>query len=128
MCAVCTKYYAEWEAVSGLSLVQFFERDVFVGELQQYSCGYTDGAGQRHSSHWPHLAFFCPACGELWGRAILTHQFSYKPTLSAAWRVVERLCVDCGDGQLLSKREDLGSVSPELLSREFQVLLLRYEL
>lgn len=127
MCSICTKHYAEWENISGTSVVQFFERDAFVGDLQQYSYGYEDGAGRRHSGYWPHVAYFCPTCGELWGRAIATHQFPYKPTLSAQWRVVDRRCVDCGDGQFLSEREHLDNVSPELLSREFQVLLLRYE-
>ena len=127
LCSVCKKHYAEQENISGTSIVQFFERDVFVGDLQQYSCGYADGAGRRHSCHWPHIAFFCPSCGELWGRAILTHRFFYNPTIPNAWQVVERSCVECGDGQFLSEKEDLGSVSSALLFREFQVLLMRYE-
>ena len=127
MRSVCIKHYAECENLSGTSVVRFFERDVFVGEYEQYSAGYSDGAGKRYSGYWPHVAYFCPTCGELWGRAIITHQFPYKPIPSAQWRVVDRRCVGCGDGQFLIERAQLDNVSPELLSREFQVLLLRYE-
>ena len=127
MCEVCTKYYAEWENISGTSLVQYFEQGNFVGERMQYSCG-ASLAGVRFSSHYPHIAYVCPACGELWGRAILTHQFDYKPYLKDAWRVEVRRCVECGDGQFLPDRTDFDHTSPALLLREVQVLLEGYEL
>lgn len=123
-CPVCTEHYAKWENISGTSVAQFFERDVFVGECTQYSAG-VEYTGKRYSGYWPNVAYFCPCCGELWGREILTHKFKYCPVPQEEWKVTERACADCGDGQFLTDRP-LEQASFELLLREFQVLLLRY--
>ena len=113
--------------LSGNSLVQFFEQGQFVGELTQYSCGYQSGDGESHSAYWPHRAYFCPVCGEIWGREVYTHQFQYRPIPPGEWVVETRNCVEHGDGQLLAKRGELDFVSKELLTREVLALLENFD-
>jgi len=106
---------------SGSASIVYLDQDQsLLGRREVYCCGYTES----HSAYWPHTAYFCPLCGELWARAIYSFSFEYRPIPQAAWTVTLRPCVKCGDGTLLD--EQLEGASPELLTREFLALLERY--
>ena len=113
---------------SGNAILQFFEREQYVGEKLVYCHGATL-AGEPFSAAFPNLAFFCPECGSLWGRAIYQFQFHYSPRVRLLWAVVQRLCTECGDGSFSFKDsiadERLEHWSPELLRRELLVLIER---
>ena len=105
----------------GIAEVQYFEHDSFVGTRRMYCCGYSE-AGKSYSAFWPHTAYFCPKCGDLWGRAIYSYQFDYQPIPRSSWVVESRPCVGCGDGQFLYA-QSLEGCSPPLLLRELAALL-----
>ena len=113
--------------LSGTSLAQFFEHEQFVGEILQYSCGVQSAGGGSHSGYWPHRAYFCPVCGELWGREILTHHFTYRPLPSEEWVVVTSPCAEHGGGEFLSLHPSIEQANLAILTRELLVLLQRYE-
>lgn len=108
--------------VEGTARVAFLEHLVPVGEAHVYCCGARDADAAPFSAHWPHVAFFCPKCGDLWGRAVWEYEFDYRPRVVASWRVEARLCVACGDGQFLAGWP-LDGASEDLLTREFHALL-----
>lgn len=117
-------------ATDGLATVQYFERDTYVGSRQMYCCG-ASSAGVSFSAYWPHTAYFCPVCGDLWGRAVMCYEFEYAPKVPGSWIVEKRRCVEHGDGQFLYDGINSDSVwlnyaSPELLTREFHALMERY--
>lgn len=107
----------------GTATVQYFERDAFVGERRVYCCGASSG-GESFSALWPHTAYVCPLCGQLWGRAVYQYEFDYSPRVRMVWAVEVRRCVSCGDGAFLVS-QDLDSCSHSLLQREATILLLR---
>ena len=107
-------------------MVQYFERDQFVGERRAYCGGVSTPSGGHHSAYWPHTAYFCPSCGEIWARAINQFEFDYEPLVPGSWVTEQRRCVECGDGYLLVGQElHLDHVSPELIQREFALLISR---
>lgn len=108
----------------GNAVVNYFEHDAYVGSRQMYCCG-ASSAGESFSAYWPHTAYFCPVCGDLWGREIISPEFDYAPRVHEAWTVEQRRCVEHGDGQFLVGK-DLDHVSPDLLTREFHALMERY--
>lgn len=114
----------------GNGMIQFFEGTRFVGEQKRYFCGANDG-GESFSAYWPHTAYFCSQCGEIWGRAICQYGFDYKPRVLAPWTIEQRRCVKHGDGYFLGHipvlrpEQDLDACSPELLLREATLLLMR---
>lgn len=110
---------------SGPSTVQYFEGSTFVGQREIYCCGYAPASGTPVSAYWPHTAYFCALCGEIWGRAIYQHHFSYQPIPQAPWVVESRRCVKHGDGTFLTA-QPLESVSTPLLTRELLALLENY--
>ena len=105
----------------GPATVQYFERDAYVGSRRMYCCG-ASSAGESFSAYWPHTAYFCPVCGDLWGREVIQPEFDYAPRVSGPWVIERRRCVEHGDGQFLVGK-DLDYVSLELLTREFLALL-----
>lgn len=111
-------------SVDGNALVHYFEGNRLVGTRLQYCCGYAPSKGERRSAYWPNTAFFCPTCGEIWGRAVLDHQFQYSPIPQASWAIESRRCVEHGDGLFLSGygESHLPSCSRELLQREALIL------
>ena len=111
---------------SGTALVHYFERDQPVGTRQMHCCGYLSASGQRSSGYWPNTAYFCPCCGELWGRAIYDHQYDYQPFVATSWVIETRRCAEHGDGSFLSgyNAEHLPFCSHELLKREATILCL----
>lgn len=107
---------------SGNSTVLYMEGESVVGQREIYCCGYSPSAGVSVSAYWPHTAYFCPMCGEIWGRAIYSHHFDYKPIPQASWVVETRRCVKHGDGTLLTG-QSLDHCSTNLLTREFLAIL-----
>ena len=108
-------------SIDGAATVNYFERDAFVGSRKMYCCGAADDT-ERFSAYWPHTAYFCSSCGNLWARAIYDYHFTYAPRVPAGWVIESRKCVECGDGQLLFA-QPLDGVSTELLTRELLALL-----
>jgi len=103
----------------GQATILYFESEALVGRQHVYCCG-TDGG---RSAYYPNLAWFCPACGSLWARAIYDFLFEYAPIPGTAWIVKSRLCVPCGDGRLL---DDLEGADRNLLIRELFAALEKY--
>lgn len=118
------------QAHHGNGVIQYFEGNNFVGEEKRYFCGASDG-GQSFSAIWPHTAYFCSQCGEIWGRAICQYDFDYKPRVVAPWTIEIRRCVKHGDGYFLARIPSarpeltLEACSPSLLLREATLLLMR---
>lgn len=113
----------------GIATVQYFEHDALVGSRRAYCCGARNASGS-FSAFWPHTAYFCPICGDLWGRAIMCYEFDYAPAIhDACWSIEQRRCVEHGDGQFLVgyDRPHLDTASPDLLTREFLALLESYK-
>jgi hypothetical protein len=109
--------------VTGITTVQYFEKDQFIGE-RTLACGSVSVDGKSFSAYWPHIAYFCPSCGELWGREVYQHDFKYTPYVKSSWAMEVRRCVECGDGTFLTER-NLDGCSKDLLTREFLALLAR---
>jgi hypothetical protein len=107
---------------SGNSTVQYFEGNTYVGDREVYCCGYARSSGDRFSAFWPHTAYFCPICGELWGRAIYQYHFTYSPIPTDSWVVEVRRCVKHGDGTFLNSQL-LDHCSTRLLTRELLAIL-----
>lgn len=110
---------------SGNATVQYFEGGSYVGEREIYCCGYTPTTGVSVSAYWPHTAYFCPICGEIWGRAIYQYRFTYSPIPKNSWVVETRRCVKHGDGTFLTA-QPLENASHKLLIRELLALLENY--
>lgn len=107
--------------LDGHALVRYFDHETFSGERRVYCCGAANDRGS-FSAYWPHTAYFCPVCGDLWGRAIFDYDFTYEPRISALWTVEQRRCVLHGDGQFLFS-QSLEFASVDLLTRELLVLI-----
>lgn len=114
--------------VDGNATILYFDRDQFVGERSLYCCGYATASGERHSAYWPNTAYFCPHCGEIWGRAVYDFKFQYSPYIrdNAPWVIESRRCPSHGDGYFLSGlgEESLPFCSLGLLKREAHLLCL----
>jgi hypothetical protein len=108
-------------AGQGNSRVIYLENGQYVGQREQYSCGYSEASGS-YSAHWPNTAYFCSHCGDIWLRAIYEHKFEYKPIPQSIWAIESRRCVKHGDGTVLAGL-DLDGCSEELLRRELLALL-----
>lgn len=113
----------------GNATVSYFEGSQFLGTREVYCCGYASTDGKRHSAYWPHTAYFCPHCGEVWARAVYDHHFAYSPIPAASWVVESRRCPSHGDGYLLSgcNSLQLSTCSRELLAREALLLCLHHK-
>lgn len=115
-------------SVDGKAIIRYFEGSSFVGSRESYCCGYAAADGTRSSAYWPNTAYFCPNCGEIWGRAVYDYQFAYQPIPQAPWVVESRRCPQHGDGYFLSGigGPNLLSCSRELLAREALLLCLSH--
>jgi len=94
-----------------------------LGHRDLYLCGATT-ASDRFSAYWPHTAYFCPECGEIWARMKYEYEFDYAPRVPGRWTTEIRRCESHGDGYLLVA-VPLDHCSPEILSRELNLLLKR---
>lgn len=112
--------------LSGTAVVRYFDFSTFVGTREMYCCGYRGTDGTPHSALWPHIAYFCPHCGEVWGREVLAYKFTYSPIPPERWMVETRRCAKHGDGLFLTGK-DLDNCSPELLRRELSLLFNQYD-
>ena len=113
------------QSFSGTAIARYFLHSSLVGTRRLYCCGYRGEDGTSRSAHWPHVAYFCPKCGEIWGREVLTYQFDYAPLPDAVWVIESRRCAKHGDGLFLTGKL-LEDCSDELLRRELSVLLSHY--
>lgn len=116
---------------SGGAVIQCFDHNELVGSYSHYCCGF-DYAGNKYSAWWPHIALFCPECGEIWGRRVYLYEFDYEPYQVAGdlkradWAVETEHCAAHGGGQLLP--DTLTEVADEpLLRREFDLLMQQFE-
>jgi hypothetical protein len=110
---------------SGSVLVHYYVGGTPYGYYRQYCCGFND-AGTSYSGYWPHVALFCPQCGDLWGRALFEYNFNYEPVPQQPWALVKRRCGGCGDGSLLLDAP-LKGASAALLHYELLTLLNLYD-
>ena len=106
----------------GIAIAQYFSGASLVGTRETYLIGYAREDGTSHSGYWPHTAYFCPMCGEIWGRELLLPQFSYTPIPKTLWVTETRRCVRHGDGKFLTGKP-LEKCSHDLIKREFTILL-----
>jgi hypothetical protein len=106
---------------SGDAFVQYFEHGTYVGSRRIYCCG-ASYLGESFSAYWPHTAYFCPVCGDLWGREVLQPEFDYAPRVSGAWVIEKRACAEHGDGQFLCGKL-LDNADHDLLTRELLALI-----
>jgi len=56
---------------------------------------YCCGTPPNNSAYYPDLAWFCPACGEIWRRQVHTFEFSYRPLPVDRWKVYATNCPAC---------------------------------
>lgn len=112
--------------MSGKAKVLYLENNVPVGFREIDCSSYTSLSGTINSAAYPHTAFFCPTCGEIWARAIYDFQFSYQPLIESSWVTEIRRCPQHGDGTFLSgySGSHLENCSRELLAREALILCL----
>lgn len=90
-----------------------------------YCCGARDASGS-FSALWPHTAYFCPVCGDLWGRAVMSYEFAYAPRVhDSCWVIEKRRCVEHGDGQFFAGIEPIhfDFIDKSLLTREILALI-----
>lgn len=113
-------------SVDGNATVHYFEGNQFVGSRLAYCCGYATSSDERHSAYWPCTAYFCPHCGEIWGRAVYDFSFTYSPIPSALWVIENRRCPSHGDGYFLTGlgEASLSACTSGLLKREAHLLCL----
>lgn len=109
---------------AGIATVFYFDSDQPTGQREVYCCGAAE-SGTSFSAYWPNIAYFCPMCGQFWGRAIYDFHFAYAPKVRTTWSVESRRCVPCGDGQFLVG-QSLSGCDEELVRRELMALLERY--
>lgn len=105
--------------------VMYMERDSFIGERVMDTAGITV-SDTPYTACYPNTAYFCPVCGELWGRSIYSAiDFTYRPYVTdSSWIVETRRCVRHGDGTFLTGLP-LDNCDKELLTRELLALLER---
>lgn len=110
---------------AGGAVIQCFDHSELVGSYSHYCCGF-DNAGDKYSAWWPHIALFCPFCGELWGRRVYQYDFDYRPYGDhVPWVVETEACAAHGGGQLVPNT--LVSIADEpLLRREFNLLMQQF--
>lgn len=75
------------ETLSGNATVRTYAGNRFVGERKVYCCGAAMSTGNRFSAFYPHIAFFCETCGEVWQRQIYSYEFDYQPYHGLAGKV-----------------------------------------
>lgn len=116
-------------ATDGTAVILYLEGSALVGKRESYCCGYTSANGERRSAYWPNTAYFCPVCGEIWGRAVYSFSFNYQPVPQTSWVTETRRCPNHGDGYFLSGIGDphLQTCSLELLKREALLLCLHHK-
>jgi hypothetical protein len=99
----------------------YFERDSFVGS-RDVQLEARDAEGRLFYPFCPNTAYFCPQCGELWGRQVQDGETEYSSRGWPSWTIERRPCVEHGDGQMLFA-QPLDGASPELLTRELLALI-----
>jgi len=76
---------------SGNATLSTFEDERLASAIEVYCCG-AEGGG---SAFWPHIAWFCEECGELWKREVYDYHFDYCPRPAGRWKVSSDLCPKC---------------------------------
>jgi hypothetical protein len=107
----------------GNATVQYFEHGRLVGSRRLYCCGAMQ-AGESFSAYWPHVAYVCPYCGEIWAREVYIYEFEYAPRIPEPWQIRTQPCAEHGGDIYQCLR--LESASPELVRHIFTTLLKGY--
>ena len=124
-CPTCIsheKEMAQRASVMGQAKAIYLESGRCVGE-RVLSIQPVQVGGTYHSAYLPSTAYFCPYCGEIWAREIISLPPNYKPIPKTSWAVEHRACPEHGDGYLLVGK-DLDNCSLSLLKREVELLFL----
>lgn len=112
----------EWKGT-----ITYLEGKNFVGTREETVHAAGGYWGGHFQVYFPHVAFFCCACGEIWARGIADVKFDYQPVPGVNWKTTYRRCPKCGGGELLFDvmDSDLDTCSHELLHRELLILLTK---
>lgn len=131
LCSTCRDHEV-WRKrhalVSGEATLRYFEYEQLVGEERRLCASHTTGAGETFSGCYPNTAYFCPVCGNIWGRAVYEFKFDYQPIPAKLWTLEIRRCRNDGDGLFLTGHSDFmlnHTCSISLLRREAEILVLR---
>lgn len=81
---------------SGQATLSVFQGDRLVRSGERYCAGGREG----HSALWPHVAWFCRICGEIWRREVYTYHFDYRPECGDRWTIVQNICDKCGEPEV----------------------------
>lgn len=111
--------------LTGVATVQCFENSSPAGTYSHYCCGF-DNLGSSYSAWWPHVALFCPYCGELWGRRVYLYNFDYQPYRAVPWNIETEACAAHGGGQLIPTNYE-SDADEQLIKREFTLLMQQTE-
>lgn len=120
-CAANLKYNSGLKQMSGIANVLYYAQGSLVGTRRTYCCSASD-SGTTFSAYWPNTAYFCPHCGDIWGRSIYEFQFDYAPRVRVPWVIESRNCLAHGDGTFLIS-VPLSDCDSPLLTRELLALL-----
>jgi hypothetical protein len=77
----------------GTATLTRFRAGQVVGTTRVYCCG----TPPDRSAFYPHIASFCPECGEVWQREVYTYDFDYRPIPPGKWRVETERCASCDE-------------------------------
>lgn len=105
------------EAFDGHAAASWYEKNRLIGVGREYLCGASQG-GVSFSAYWPHSAFFCPVCGEIWARKVFEYEFNYRPLSSSPWTCLTKNC-DKHGGPGLFHLTDPKQIPSTCVEREF---------
>ena len=66
----------------GNATLSVFEQGQLTSSSEIYCCG----TPYERSAFWPHVASFCPECGEVWRREVYDYHFNYLTNAAPFWR------------------------------------------
>ena len=72
------------------------------------------------------VLFYCPNCGEVWGRIQAWHApIDASGPQPTPWSALSRLCEGCGDGHLLDPSDHIDDLPPALMLHDLQCFNLQ---
>lgn len=64
---------------------------------------YCCGTPPNRSAYYPHVAWFCPECGEVWRRQVYAFEFTYAPLVAEKWKVYTSRCAPCDAPRIVAE-------------------------